>query len=540
MYFGAIISVGLSVISPKKCNFEVVMMKNHIFMKRYMRLLTAILAAGIILTASGRDNRLVILHTNDFHSQIDPADNGLGGVARRGAAIDSIRGLYENVLLIDAGDAVQGTMYFTIYKGEVEYGLLDRLGYDICVLGNHDFDNGVKSLEKNLVKSNAEWLSANYDFADSLALCSIFKPYTVKEYGGKKVGVIGINLRPEGMIAEGNYDGVTYADGYERANVYAKELKEKGADYVIAVTHIGYDGSIDPSDVKLAKKSENIDLIIGGHSHSVVSPDAQESERYHWRHVNAVGDTIGIVQTGSRGAYLGKVELDLDNGEMDYELITIDSVFDNRLNPSLLSFIDGYRNAVDSVMHIPAGKTARSLTKSDAGLMNFLGDFVAFRGEQLYGVPVDISLMNSGGVRRDLPEGAITKGMLIDMLPFNNRIVVLEISGADLLEAVNGVVRRGGFDGTNSKVKIVFDPETKRYVSAQIDGKDIETGKTYVMATIDYLANGGDYMTSLPRAEKKAVSDNVIYDDLIEYVEAQWKGIPIDGDPARRIMPAKQ
>lgn len=489
---------------------------------------------------SSNPDRLVILHTNDMHSQIEPADNGLGGVARRGAAIDSIKNIYDNVLLIDAGDVVQGTMYFTIYKGEVEYGLMDVLGYDIAVLGNHDFDNGTKALENNLVKSKAQWLSANYDFSDSTRLSSIFKPYVIREYGGKKFGIMGINLQPAGMIAEGNYDGVSYADAYERANFYAKKMKEEGADYVIAVTHIGYDGNVDPSDVRLANRSENIDLIIGGHSHSLIRPETPETERYHWKHTNADGDTIYIVQAGSRGAYLGKVEIDLNNLSTCYELITIDSSYDNRLDSTVCRVIDGYRSAVDSIMHIPVGMAARPLTKYDSGLVNFLGDFVAYRGSELYGGEIDFSLINSGGVRRELPAGELTKGMLIDMLPFNNKVVVLDISGEDLLEAVNCVVRRGGFDGVNKKVKIVFDPDKKEYVSATINGEEINPEKRYVVATIDYLANGGDYMTSLPRAEVLQRSDRVLYDDLIEYVEQQWKDNPIDGNPARRIIPIKQ
>ena len=499
-------------------------------------------AAGCILAASAAifADRLIVLHTNDAHSQIDPADNGLGGVARRKAAIDSIRVIYDNVLLIDAGDAVQGTMYFTIYKGEVEYGLLDSLGYDIAVLGNHDFDNGVEALEKNLARSKTTWLSANYDMSGAPGLDSVFQPYIIKDYGSKKVGVMGINLVPEGMIAKGNYDGVVYRDAYQAAYETAKKMKNQGADYVIAVTHIGYDGRIDPTDVRLAGKSSDIDLIIGGHSHSLIRPDALQTDRYHWKHVNANGDTIGVVQAGSRGAYLGKVEIDLDNGATDYELITIDSTFDGRLDPAVVAVIDGYRNAVDSIMHIPAATAARALPKNDAGLMNFLGEFVAYRGQQLSGRDIDMSLINSGGVRRELPEGAVSKGMLIDMLPFNNRIVVLEISGADLMEAVNGVVKRGGFDGVNDRVKVVFDPDKKEYVSATIDGVEISPDRTYTLSTIDYLANGGDYMTSLPRAKVIARSPAVLYSDLIDYVETVWKDRPLDGEPARRILPIKQ
>lgn len=503
-----------------------------------MKLKNILLAAVVVTGASQLwAEKLVILHTNDSHSQIDPLDNGQGGVLRRKAALDSIRSVNENVLLIDAGDAVQGTMYFTIYKGEVEYGMLDELGYDIAIVGNHDFDNGVGELEKNLSRSKTSWLSSNYDFSGAPGLDSIFQPYKVMEYSGKKIGLMGINLVPEGMIAKGNYDGVIYEDAYKVANETARKLRhDLGADYVIAVTHIGYDGSVDPNDSHLAMQSEGIDLIIGGHSHSVIDPQ-NETERYYWKHVNAKGDTIGVVQAGSRGAYLGQVTLDLKNGGMEYELLPIDSRFDDRIDSSLVAVIDRYRNSVDSIMLIPVGATARVLGKEDSGLMNFLGEFVANRGKELTGLTADMSIINSGGVRRELPEGEISKGMIIDMLPFNNRVVVLEIKGSDLLEAIKNVIRRGGNDGVTKGVEITYNPETKEPIEINLNGRGLKPDEIYILATIDYLANGGDYMTSLPNAREIARSSQVLYDDLIDYISVQWKDKPLDGSPVKRVHP---
>lgn len=482
-------------------------------------------------------DKLIIVHNNDSHSQIDPADNGLGGMVRRKVIIDSIRAEHPNVLLVDAGDAVQGTMYFTIYKGEVEYGLLDIMGYDVAVMGNHEFDNGVESLARQLKDSQVTWLSANYDLTGAPGLDSIFVPMTIKEYNGKKIGIFGINLVPEGMIAEGNYDGVIYMGDYDIAEKTAAKLRSEGADYVIAVTHIGYDGRYEPTDSHLAARTTGIDLIIGGHSHSLISPDAPTEGRFHWKHLNADGDTVAVVQAGSRGAYMGIVELDMDNGDMEYKLLTVDERYDSRADSSLIAVIDKYRLSVDSIMTAPAGVTARKLGKDDAGLMNFLGDFVAWRGGELINRPIDFSLINGGGVRRELPEGEISKGMLIDMLPFNNRVVVLEINGADLLEAINGVIRRGGIDGVKEGTDITYNPGTNEYITAYINGEPIKRNKTYLMATIDYLANGGDYMTMLPRATEIARSRTVLYDDVIRYVAECWSDTPIDASPLRRIKP---
>lgn len=497
----------------------------------------ALLWAIFLVSVNIHADNLIILTTNDTHSQIDPLDNGKGGAARRKGAIDSVRRINGNVLLVDAGDAVQGTMYFTIYKGEVEYSLMDKLGYDVAVLGNHDFDNGVEALAANLKDSHIAWLTANYDLSGAPGLDSVFVPSIIKEYSGKKVGVFGINLVPEGMIAKGNYDGVVYLDAIATAQKSADSLRAAGADYVIAVTHIGYDGNIEPNDCMLATATSGIDLIIGGHSHSFIDPESNMTERFHWKHLNAEGDTVAVIQTGSRGENIGEIILNLENGKMQYGLIPIDSSFDSNLDPETVAFIDSYRQAVDSIMSVAIGTTARKLGKEDAGLMNFLGDFVAWQGKKIAGCDIDFSLINAGGVRRELPEGEISKGMLIDMLPFNNKVVVLDISGADLLDAIYGVIRRGGFDGTNTGTAVIFDPDTKLPVTATLNGRAIEPDRIYTMATIDYLANGGDYMTSLTRATEKARSSNVLYDDLIEYVSSEWAGKPIDAEPQRRIVP---
>ena len=181
---------------------------------RSFLLATAVAAAFSVAPAQ----KLTIIHTNDTHSQIDPdEESGLGGVLRRKVLIDSIRQADSNTLLIDMGDVVQGTLYFNLYRGEIENRMINELGYDIRILGNHEFDNGVDELAKNWADTKAVALSTNYDLSGS-PLAPIFKPYLIKEFDGKKIGFIAINLLPKGMIAEGNYDGVVYLYGLKAAN----------------------------------------------------------------------------------------------------------------------------------------------------------------------------------------------------------------------------------------------------------------------------------------------------------------------------------
>lgn len=503
-------------------------------------LLYILIVVSTLQCTPAKHGRLVILHTNDTHSQIDPLDNDDGGLLRRKVVIDSIRQAEPDVLLIDAGDVVQGTMYFTLYKGEVEYSALDMLGYDVAVIGNHDFDNNTGRLAENLSSSNVTWLSANYDFSSVPGLDSIFTPYVIKEYGGKKIGLFGINLDPKGMIADDHCKGVIYSDVYTVADSISRHLKaDHGVDYVIAVTHIGYTGDIQPNDAALAARSKDIDLIIGGHSHTLLDPDNTDG-RYHWKHVNADGDTIAVVQAGSKGAYIGKTVIDLETGKIDYSIIKIDSRLDSRIDRDLEKKLLPYRNAVDSIMNRKVAETARVLDKNeDGGLTNFLADFVAATGERISGKPVDMGLINSGGVRRALPAGDITQGLIIDMLPFDNRIVVLDISGEDLIKAFNVLARRYGYDGVSESVKMTFDPDTREPVSISVNGKPVDPARHYRLATIDYLAGGGDYMQSLPNATVIAKDNAILYDALLEYLDKEYTGRRIDATPSRRMTPVK-
>lgn len=258
--------------------------------------------------AAGAQN-LVILHTNDTHSHID-AENGVGGVLQRKALVDSVRKAEKNVVLVDAGDIVQGSLYFKLFGGDVEYPLMDMMGYDIQILGNHELDNGIEDLAKYYKRKGAAKLSANYDFSGT-PLEGVFDPYVIKKIGGKKVGFMGLNLDPEGIVSPQNYRGLKYSDIIETANSTAARLRSLGCDLVVAVTHIGYsDDSENPktTDVDLARASKGIDIIISGHSHELVSPDTPERPNVF---ANAEGKPVLIEQTGRYGANLGYIKIDL-------------------------------------------------------------------------------------------------------------------------------------------------------------------------------------------------------------------------------------
>lgn len=482
-------------------------------MNRFVK--SMLMAVCVVSAASAED--LVILHTNDTHSQIDPMDDGRGGVMRRKALIDSIKAVEPNVLLIDAGDAVQGTLFFNLFGGEVEHKVMEYLGYDMAIVGNHDFDNGVEPLAANIARdSSIVWLTTNYDLKES-ALAGLFLPYKIYKYGDRQIAFIALNLEPKGMISEGNYDGIKYIDAAKAANSTAWHLKHnEGIDMVIAITHVGYDGGPGPRDISLAANSEDIDIIIGGHSHTrlVDGTDMTRIPDKNGRHVL-------VTQTGSRGRDLGEIRINLDDLTASSRLIPVDSRLDRAANDEgLAAIIAPYRHGIDSIMAIGIAKSQQPL--DETRLLNLTADMVLERGKALAD-NVDIAIVNKGGIRRTLPKGDITVGMIMTMLPFNNRVTVIDVTGDDLLKALEVMAGRGG-DGIGGDIIIAYNDSDEASITAvTINGNPINPSQTYRIATIDYLANGGDYMHSLTNGKVVAQSDKVMYDDMIDYLKSFGK-----------------
>ena len=463
-------------------------------------------------------DNLVILHTNDTHSQLDPNDNDLGGILRRKVLVDSVRAEQPNVLLIDCGDMVQGTLYFSIYKGEAEREMMNNLGYDIQILGNHEFDNGIEPLAHEWSLLNADKITSNYDLRDT-PLDTIFKPYTIKEFAGKRIGFLAINLDPKGMIADFNTGGLKYLDGIKAANSIAWYLKHvERVDEVIALTHVGYDSANPPtpSDRDLAQASEDIDIIIGGHSHTTIDPAAAKTPEYYVK--NAAGDPVLVVQTGSKGLYLGEITLDLDSMRPSYRLIPVDSRLDNRIDSEAAPLLAKYRKGVDALKMEKIGKMAQEMPHGSHLIVNWVADVMLEKGKELTDRNVDVALVNKGGIRRGLPAGHITKEHILTMLPFDNKLVVMEIKGSDLKAAFDVFAQRNG-DG----------------ISAGFNPAEIDPDRTYTLVTIDYLANGGDYLTTLPNGKVIARSALRLDETMIDYILSQ-KGKNIKYNDRKRRL----
>ncbi len=490
---------------------------------------------ALMVIPTVRAEHLMIIAVNDTHSQIDPVSDGTGGVARRRAIYDKLRANNPNTVLIHAGDAVQGTLFFSLYRGEVEYALMDTLGYDAIILGNHEFDNGMEELAAHYRNVDAVKMSANYDFS-ATPLDGLFQPYWIKAVGDKRIGFFGINVNPAGLIADMNCKDLGYRFAPDVADATAHYLKEvQGVDYAIMVSHIGYSSyePTEPNDTLIIGHSHYIDMVISSHSHTTVTPGSGMD-----RIANADGKLIPIGQNGKSGKLVATYDLDLETGKIVYNHIPVDASWDEAASryTAMNEWLDHYRHGVDSIMNNPIGTSARFMKNSSHAAQNWVSDAAMDITKELSGIKnIDCAIMNKGGIRVDMPQGTVTEGTLGSMFPFDNRFVVLEMSGTTLIESIKLMCGRGG-DAVSKELRATYNKKGE-LIKATIKGKKIDPKKTYIVATIDYLANGGDYMTPLKSCKRLFVDTQKYGNHIITYVKnLQAQGKKINATDEVRIQ----
>ena len=279
-------------------------------MKRFHFILLVWLVFSATAMADG-DKRLVILHTNDTHSTILPVSPFVedtmkadrGGFLRRIALVEEQRKSDPELLLFDSGDFSQGSSFFTLFKGEVEVSLMNRMHYDAGTLGNHEFDFGIENLATQLRRANFPLVCANYDFGTT-PLATLVRPYVVLKRKGLRIGVFGLSPQPEGLIATENYAGITFLDPVDvtRKVVHTLRTKEK-CDLVICLSHLGWPAKDPLSDSNVFTQTEGVDLVLGGHSHTFM-------KELEWL-TDAQGKRVPVDQNGKHAIYVGRIVLNL-------------------------------------------------------------------------------------------------------------------------------------------------------------------------------------------------------------------------------------
>lgn len=278
-------------------------------MKRILTILT--IAVAVTLTAAAKGRQLLILHTNDTHSCVLPlnpnlADTmlaGRGGFLRRAAMIDQMRKEDKDLLLLDSGDFSQGSPYYTMFKGDVETELMNIMGYDAATIGNHEFDFGLENMARIFRKAKCPIVCANYDFTGTVVE-GLVKPYVIIKRKGVRIGIFGLSPKLDGLVMASTCAGVRYSDPIKTANAVADKLKnEEKCDVVICLSHLGWDEA-GLNDMEMMAKTRNIDLVLGGHSHSYFKT---------LNHVrNLDGKDVPNDQNGKHGIFVGKITLSLE------------------------------------------------------------------------------------------------------------------------------------------------------------------------------------------------------------------------------------
>ncbi|GHT79070.1 metallophosphatase [Bacteroidia bacterium] len=281
-------------------------MRNWMIELRFTKWIILFLLVSWNLQAQETKN-LVVLHNNDTHSRIEPVPGNhpnypnLGGIVRQDAYVEEVRRETPNVLLFHCGDFVQGTPYFNLFKGQAEVACMNCMKYDAACLGNHEFDNGLDRLAEMIRSAQFPIVSTNLDFSGTV-LDGLTHKYLILERNGLKIGVIGLTVNPAGLVTQANYEGVTYLDPIQTANETAALLKEKGCDLVVCLSHLGYYPSEDyAGDITLAKESRNIDVILGGHTHTFLNKAD--------RRLNLDEKEVVINQVGDRGIFMGRLDI---------------------------------------------------------------------------------------------------------------------------------------------------------------------------------------------------------------------------------------
>lgn len=465
---------------------------------------------------TGDTFNLSILHVNDTHSHTDK-------LPKLATAVKEQRAKKENVLTLHAGDALTGTLYFSEFKGKADIDLLNEIGFDAMVLGNHEFDLGAspeghQALVDFIKAAKFPIVDANVDFSNDDKFTGLFtdlissepengKIYhgIVKEINGEKIGIFGLTTEETKGIS--SPDEVTFSNYIEEAKKAVAAFEGMGINKIIALTHIGYrDSALIDNDIVLAQNVPGIDIIVGAHDHTeLLTPDAEHS---------ASDAPTLIVQAHEYVNYLGTLDVTFDeNGvitKYDGELIKLGEVADDE---KLVELLAPYKAKVDEVMNDKIGVSItedlvgeREVTRtSETALGNIITDGMLAKAQQYTDKTVVMALQNSGGIRATIPAGDISVGHVIEVLPFGNTLAIMDLTGAELKEAFEWSVKdipgaNGAFlhiagaklqydssKEAGSRVVSIeyFDQATGEYVA-------LEDDKTYTIATNAYTAKGGD------------------------------------------------
>jgi 2',3'-cyclic-nucleotide 2'-phosphodiesterase (5'-nucleotidase family) len=430
----------------------------------------------------------------------------------------------EHTILLDAGDVFQGTYVSNSTYGKVVMAAMNVAGYDAWTLGNHEFDWGQEALNELIAEADFPALAANLVDTKTGGLPDNIKPYTIVPAGGVRVGVIGLTYpdtptinRPE------NVEGLEFRGAVESVQDHITEVQDQ-SDVVILLSHLGYD-----ADRALAQAVDGIDVIVGGHTHLFLERPAQ------------VNGAL-IVQAGAKGAVLGRLEVtvDLATGEVvDYargDVLLPVSNDVTEVNKEVQALVQAALTEAAETIDQSIGEIVRSVEPKRSGefaLGNLVVDgmLAADMGD---GMPADIAMHNNGGIRAGLDKGPITFGQLYAVLPFDNQLMALDLTGAQVLQILEHSVSERPGAMQVAGMTFMFStarPAGERIREATVGGEPLDPDRTYRVVTIDYLASGGDGQVTFLEGTNAAYGESEVW-AVAQYIR---ENSPVDPQIERRI-----
>jgi 5'-nucleotidase/UDP-sugar diphosphatase len=517
-------------------------------------LLVALLV-GMPVNAQTSGYKLTVLHTNDMHGHWEPmvySNTSQGGIARRATLIKQLRAQNPNTLLVDAGDISQGTLYFVQYREQEARDFYNALGYDVVTPGNHEFDVGPKVFAENFVNgARFPIVLANVDLTNEPALAGKLPPYVVKEIGGEKIGIFGMIL-DELVISTNVGPNVKMKDALKTAQEIVAVLEKQGVNKIILLSHRGH-----LVDMALASQVDGIDLIVGGHSHTLLGDSAKLDKSFGApfgpyptvvRTPNG-GKTL-IVQDFEFGRNLGKIDLTFDAQGTVIAYAGHPIFVDSQIaeDAEIAKQLAALAKPLDDLKKQVIGKTlvdlegdARILRTQETNSGNLVADAM------LWATAWDktqIAITNGGSIRRAVKAGDISYGDVLEVLPFGNRLMAFDLSGADVLAALeNGLSQPGaGRFPQVAGLKISGDwskPVGARVTRVEIgnakDGfKPLDPNATYRIVTNDFMANGGDGYAVFKNGKNVYGGDVPMDQALADYLK--YLNVPISPRVEGRIV----
>ncbi len=499
------------------------------------------------------DFDLTLMHTNDTHAHLE-------NVSRRVTAVKDVRSQVENSILLDAGDVFSGTLFFNQYNGLADVQFMNMMGYDAMVPGNHEFDKGTETLANFVKKAEFPIVSSNIDYSKDEKINTLFKdeigqpgqggniyPATILEVDGEEVGVFGLTTEETAILANPGKK-IVFENYLKKAEESVLALKEAGVNKIVALTHLGY-----TYDKVLAESVDGIDVIVGGHSHTLLD----EATVY-----NKDSEPTLVVQAQEYSNYLGRLDLSFnDEGVLEAwndELIDLNAKDSNDQyviadDEEAKTLLDSLSGPIEELKQVKVGKSAvyldgdrNSVRDSETNLGNLMTDGMLSKAKEFIKT-TSIAIQNGGGIRASIEKGDISLGDVLTTMPFGNTLVTLDLTGAEIVESLeNGVSKieegAGRFPQV-SGLHYSFNrnlPAGERILDVMVETEDgyenIELKKTYTVATNAYMADGGDGYESMKKAKNEGRMKELFLVDYDVFTSHLEKVGTVDAEIEGRIM----